>query len=144
MAEPTVALAVVAGSDVGKVVSQYASANAKEEQLNLESEQRQLQYQEKTLANYDLTNKILDRQVAEATVKGVGLGSPSLEAIQRDTTNISARKQANLNTEEDLFQRNVRLEKQNVQNTFYAQIFGDVEEAATAAYDIKKASPRKV
>lgn len=136
-AETVVALMVVAGAaKTGQGVLQSEAAGAREEAINMEREQRYLQYQQKTMANYELTNKILDSQLAQGSAKGIGLGSSSFEAIQRETTNVSAKKQKNLNLEEDIFERNAKIEKQNVQDTLAAQLFGDTasfaEEAAGA------------
>lgn len=144
MSDPVTPLIIISGAiKVGQMATEVGAEAQKEESLRLMSEQRQLQYQQKTLANYSMTNKILDAQLVQATVKGISLGSPSLEAIQRETSNVSARRQRNLNIEEDIFERNALIEKENVQMTLAAQLLGDVSEFALQAAGVKKSMPKK-
>jgi len=132
MADPVTALVVVAaGATVGKAVMQYESAQDKERALDLQSQENMLSYQEKSLSNLDATQKILDRQIAQSTVRGIAADkSPSFNAIQRETLNISAKTGKNLELGKTLSDENIDIEKSNVKNTLYAQLFGDVGDAA--------------
>jgi hypothetical protein len=136
---PEVALAVIGGAQAAKGLFQINASNERTRAIELEASQRRLQYQQKTLANYDLTNKILDSQIVQASARGVALSSPSLEATQRNTTNIAARSAKNLEIEEDIFERNVKNEKKNVQRSLIAQLLGDVTEFSDQAIGVKKA-----
>lgn len=139
MADPMTALMVVAGgAKVGGFLAGNEARLEKERAIDLQAEERMLQYQQKTLANYAVTNKILDAQLASASARGVGLGSPSLEAIERNTANVSARRQKNLDIEEDIFERNAEIEKKNVNDTFFAQVLGETASFASQAYGLKK------
>lgn len=143
MADPVTALMVVAGaSKAAQAGVEIFGEQEKEEAINLAAKQRELQYQQKTLANYDTTNKILDAQLVQASARGISLGSPSLEAIQRETSNVGARRQANLDIEEDIFERNARIEKENARMSLAAQLFGDAASFATQAAGAAKAMPK--
>ncbi len=143
MADPVTAMLVVAGTaEAGKAVMQYGVSRQKLEGLELQRKEQELQYQQKTLANYDMTKKILDTQLAQASTRGISLSSPSLEAIQRDTLNVSSQRQKNLDTEQSILERNARIEKENVQNTLFAELFGDFVETGTAFAGVKSKLPR--
>jgi hypothetical protein len=134
MADPVTALAVVAaGATVAKGVTQYQAAESKEAGLDLQAKQNILQFQQKQLSNLDSISKVLDRQEAQSTVRGIDASmSPSFNAIERDTLNIGAKEGRNLNTESTLMERNVDIEKENVKNTLYGQLFGDAASFATS------------
>ena len=137
MADPVSGLIVVSLVARGaQAISQSAAAEEKLASLDLMHEENVLRHQQKTLSNFDTTQKVLDAQIAQATVRGVGLGSSSLEAIQRNTFNISSRRQSNLDIEESILDKNLLAEKENVKNTLFAELFGDV---ASGAADFFKA-----
>lgn len=142
MADPVTALIVVStAATAAKGYSQYEASQSKMDALNLSREQHVLQHQQKTLANYETTQKILDAQTANATTRGVGMGSPSLEAIARNTINVSAKNQKNLNTEESIFEQNLKAEKSNVSNTLFAELFGDAASLASDFASVKAKMP---
>ena len=120
-----VMVAVGATSGAGKAYFQRKSELSQLDALDLKREQTELQYQQKTLSNFELTNKILDSQISEASARGISMYSPSLEAIQRSTLNTGAKNQKNFDTEESIFERNIKIEKRNVRDTFVGQLFGD-------------------
>jgi hypothetical protein len=122
--------AVSAGATVGKMGFEMQAANDREKALDLQAEQQTLQYQQKTLSNLDVMEKVVDAQTAAMTTRGVAFSSPSFNAIQRATLNIGAKKQSNTEVENDLSQENIDIEKQNVRNSLYAQLFGDVSNLA--------------
>jgi len=126
-----------------KVGAQYFGMEQQEQALQLQAEQNQLAYQQKTLANYDLTNKILDRQLAQESVRGVGMGSPSFQAAQENVLSTSAKNQKNLDTEKSIFDRNAAIEKANVQMTFASQIFGDAADFASDLAGTASSFPSK-
>lgn len=134
-----VAAAVMAGvsvaSELGKAVAQKNAADSKTAALDLQGKELMLQTEQKSLSNYDVMEKVLDAQIAHQTTTGTTLGSPSFNAIQRETFNIGGRRQSNIDIEGDIAQENIKLEKDNVRNTLFAQLFGDVSETAVNAFN---------
>jgi hypothetical protein len=124
---------VAAGATVGKAAFEVEAANDKISAIDLQSKEIKLQSQQKTLANYDAMEKVIQAQQAHMTTTGTAFSSPSYNAIQRNTLNIGAKKGRNLETEEALEMENLEIEKRNVRNTLYAQLFGDVASLATSA-----------
>lgn len=118
-------LAVTAAATTAEAYEQYNAAQSQSEALDLQSQQQTIAYQDKTLSNYDAMEKVLQAQEAQMTVRGTAFSSPSFNAIQRDTENTGARNQRNLDTEESIAQMNIQIEKQNVNDTLWAQLFGD-------------------
>lgn len=131
MSHDTALMAIGAGG--GLVGSTYAQAGFQQEAANsqlsaltTESKESTLNTQQKTLANYDALQKLTAAQEAQGTVRGFTLGSPSFNAIQRQSVNISAKAQKNINIEGDITQENIAREKQNVKDTLNAQFLGDI------------------
>lgn len=144
MADPVSALMVISATTaVAKGVSEIGAAGSRSRSLDLQKDQGILAHQQKTLANFENMQKVLDRQVAEATTRGIGLGSPSLEAIQRNTVNVGAKNAKNLDTENDIFQSNIAAEKSNVKSTLFAQLFGDVAGTASDFAAVRAKMPAK-
>lgn len=143
MADPVTAMVVIAGvSAAGKGLAQTASASSDMKALQLQREQNMISYQQKTLANLDMTKKIVDADSAEASVRGVGLNSPSLTAIQTNAFNVGAKNQSNLDIEQSLFEKNLKIEKENVRNTLWGNIFGDAAGIGSDAFMASKAAPK--
>jgi hypothetical protein len=117
---------VAIGATEGKMFFEYKAASEKENALDLQAKQMAIQTQQKTLANYDLLEKVVDAQIAHMTTTGTAFSSPSFNAIQRNTFNIVSKKQKNVDLEGELAQENIKIEKRNVRNSLYAQLFGDV------------------
>lgn len=127
------AVAVLAeiASESAKADAQVSAARARDASLELQGKEQTIQYQQKSLSNYDVMNKVLQAQEAQMTVRGTAFSSPSFNALQRDTLNIGAKTQKNLDTTESLEIANVENEKGNVQASLYADIFGDVSEGVS-------------
>lgn len=131
MSDPVTALMVVSMTAEGvgmyaKYTEQEAAAKAKLDTLKLQSQQSTIKNQQETISNYNILEKTIATQEAQASAKGVGLGSLSFEAIQRDTINKSAEAGKNLEIEEGLFQRGIDIEKANVKRSLSASLFGDI------------------
>lgn len=143
MADPVTALTVVAlGSTVAKGFEQDQAANEKDAALDLQAKENILSYQQKSLSNLDVTKQILDKQTAESTVRGINASmSPSFNAIQRNTVNIGAKEGRNLDTEQSIMEQNTDIEKQNVKDTLYAQLFGDVSDVGLSFAKLKGSAP---
>jgi hypothetical protein len=122
--------AISVGATIGKVSAETEAEEANLSALNQQSQLSALQYQQKTLANLELTDKMLSRQAAQLATRGVAFDSPSFNAIQRETINIGARKAANQATEESLNQQGINIERKNVKNTLHAQLFGEASNLA--------------
>lgn len=133
--------AVALGAEVGKAGFQISAEQQKEDALDLQAKEMALQSQQKTLQNYEVMEKVLDAQAAHMTTTGAAFSSPSYNAIQRNTLNIGSRKQANIDIESDLEQANIDIEKKNVRNSLYAQLFGDTAEVAQSAASIYSKMP---
>lgn len=137
MADPITAIAVVAGTaEAGKAIFQTKASSAKEDALALQAKQQRLQYQQKKISNLDMLDKITQEQIAQATVRGYTLDSPSFNAIERNTFNVAARQSKILDTEESILDRNNAIERANVKRTLYAQLFGDVLDTAKMGADL--------
>ncbi len=132
---------IAIGSKVGQANMENEAAQAKEQSLDVQSNQQTLTYQQKTLSNYDVMEKVIDAQTAAMTTRGTAFSSPSFNAIQRNTLNIGAKNQKNTDTENELAQANIAAEKENVKNTLYAQLFGDVSSTAMSAFSIASKMP---
>lgn len=118
-------LATAAAMEVGKGVMEVQAAKAQENALDLQAKQNELQYQQKTLSNLNSLDKVIQHQTAQMTTRGVAFSSPSFNAIQRNTENIAARQQKNLDIQKSILDANVDIEKRNVRNTLYGQLFSD-------------------
>lgn len=139
---PIVMVAMLGGVGLVKAGAQILGADANLEALALQEKQMQLQYQEKTLSNLSTLQKVLDAQIAQATVRGYSMDSPSFNAIERDTFNIAGREQRNLNLAKSIGEENFEIEKLNVKKSLYAQLFGDVLDVGVSAYSLDKLSPK--
>lgn len=117
--------AVAAGATVGKMSAEKEAEQANLSAINQQSKLLALQYQEKNIQNLEATHKILERQAAQLSTRGVSFASPSFNAIQRETINIGSRKERNLKAEEAIGHEGLEIEKRNVKNTLHAQLFGD-------------------
>lgn len=132
---------IAVASEIGKADMQVKAADAQERALDLQAKQMALQTQQKTLANYDVMEKVLDAQIAHMTVTGTAFSSPSFNAIQRNTLNIGSKKQKNTDIEGELAQANIETEKENVRSKLYAELFGDAAGAAKSAFSIASKMP---
>ena len=134
---------VAVGAEVGKSVTEARAANERQRALDLQSKQLALQTQQKTLANYDIMEKVLDAQTAHMTTTGTAFSSPSFNAIQRNTLNIGAKKERNNEIEGELAQENIKIEKKNVRSALYAQLFGNAANVAKTAFTAASNMPTK-
>ena len=134
--------AIAAGATVGKMSAEKEAAQANLSAINQQSRLNSLQYQQKNLQNLDMIDKILSKQAAQMTVRGVAFSSPSFNAIQRETINSGSRKEGNLKAEESLNEQRLRIERKNVKSTLHAQLFGDTATLALSALDIYEKTPK--
>lgn len=137
----TALLVIGGGSLIGEGVSQISASESQTRALALQHEQELIQYQQKTISNYDSLQKVLQAEEAEATVRGVSLSSPSLGAVARNQMNISAKTQGNLDTQKSIQDENYENEKDNVQDTLFAKLFGDVSSAAEGFFKVTTNAP---
>jgi len=129
-------IAIAAGIGIAtSIAGMYETTLAERaamEQINLQAKQRELQLTQKKKSIYDNTLKVLHRQTAQATTRGVGMGSGSFNAIQRDTLNTGVNNIENADTELSFNEYNASAEKENARNTMYAKLFGEASSAATS------------
>lgn len=135
--DPITVLSVIMATEAvaqgAKGFFEYQSSTARKEALNMQMKENQINYQQKTIANYDQMQKIIEAQQAEMTVRGVSFGSPSYQAIAGNTYNIGMKQQRNLDLEKRINETNISLERKNVKDTLFAQLFGDVAQVGTTA-----------
>jgi hypothetical protein len=134
MGVETAALIVAALAVGAEATYEVKAANAKQEALDREADQMRLTSQQKALKNYDVMQKVLDAQIAHQTTTGTAFSSPSFNAIQRQTLNIGSKSEKNIDIEGLLAMENIKMEKENVRNTLFAQLFGNVAQVASVAY----------
>lgn len=133
--------AIAAGATVAKMSAEKEAEQSNLSALNVQSKLIGLQYQQKTMQNLELTDKLLSRQAAQLSTRGVAFSSPSFNAIQRETINSGARKEANLNTEQSLSEQALDIERKNVKSTLHAQLFGDAANFAFNAISLADKFP---
>ena len=129
-------LAIAAGIGVAtSIAGMYESTVAERaqiEQINIQAKQREIQLTQKKTSVYDQTLKVLQRQEAQATTRGVGMGSQSFNAIQRNTLNIGSENLRNITTEQELTEYSASAERENARNTMFAKLFGGTAQIATS------------
>ncbi len=143
--EASIALAAIsAGATIAKASAEHEAEQANLSAINQQSKLLSLQYQQKNLQNLELTDKMLSRQAAQLSARGVAFDSPSFNALQRETINAGGKKAANLAVEESLSQQALRIEKSNVRSTLRAQLFGDAANFAFNAAALNEKLPKKL
>ncbi len=128
--------AVAAGATIGKMSAEKEAEQANLSAINQQSKLLTLQYQQKTMQNLEITDKLLSKQAAQMAARGVAFDSPSFNAIQRETLNVGSRKESNLNTEKSLSDQALDIERKNVKTTLHAQLFGDTANVAFGALGV--------
>ena len=118
---------------MGVAIAQFAEAESKKEALNLQSKQKEIQYNQKRLQTLNILDNVIQHQQAQTTVRGTSFNSASFNAIQRNTENIASEELSNQNMQKSLFDRNIQVEKNKVNQTLFAQLFGDAMTAAEMA-----------
>lgn len=140
--EAAIALAAVGVVAEGFQAKEQAKGAAREEEaLNLEGKEKTIEMQQKQLSNYDVMEKTLDTQTAQAAARGFTLSSPSFNAIQRNTMNVAAKEAKNIDLEQDLNNANVDIEQKNIRDTLHAQFFSDISQAALMGSNIASKFP---
>lgn len=132
----------IAGA-VGKASFGVQASEMRLSALELEGKQKTIEFQQKTLRNYDQVKKVVDAQTATATALGYTGASQSLQAIQMDTFRTGAEEQENLNIENEISQLSIELEKKSVKTSLFAQLFGDVLGGASDVYSLDQKRAKK-
>ena len=135
-------IATAAAMEVGEGVMQIQAAKAQENQLDLQAKANEVKYQQEVLSNANNLDQVLQRQTAEMSTRGVAFSSPSFNAIQRNTENIAGKQKKNLDLSKSLFDEQIAVEKSNVKNSLYAQLFGDVAKLGLSFAQLQNMSPR--
>jgi hypothetical protein len=135
-------IATAAAMEVGEGVMQAQAAKAQEKQLDLQAKANEVKYQQEVLSNANNLDHVLQRQTAEMSTRGVAFSSPSFNAIQRNTENIAGKQKKNLDLSKDLFDNQIAVEKNNVRNSLYAQLFGDVAHLGLSFAQLQNTRPR--
>ena len=140
----TVALAAISiGATVEKMSAEKEAEQANLSAINQQSKLMTLQYQQKNMQNLDMIDKMLSKQAAQLSTRGVAFDSPSFNAIQRETINIGGKKERNLNTEESIGQQSLNIERKNVKSTLHSQLFGDTADIAFGLIGLADKYPTK-
>lgn len=135
-------IATAAAMEVGEGVMQIQAAKAQENQLDLQAKANEVKYQQDVLSNANNLDHVLQRQTTEMSTRGVAFSSPSFNAIQRNTENIAGKQKKNLDLSKSLFDKQIAVEKSNVKNSLYAQLFGDVAHLSLSFAQLQNMSPR--
>lgn len=130
-------IATAAAMEVGEGVMQVQAAKAQENQLDLQAKANEVKYQQEVLNNANNLDHVLQRQTAEMSTRGVAFSSPSFNAVQRNTENIAGKQKKNLDLSKSLFDNQIAIEKSNVKNTLYAQLFVDVAKLGLSFSQLK-------
>lgn len=131
----TALLIMGTAAEGAKAFGQTKAASSQKKTLDLQSKQSQLRYNQEQINNLDILEKTLQTQEAEATTRGVSLASQSFAAIQADTVGKAGKEAANLEMEQSLFKRGLAIEKKNIKQTLFSNLFGDV---AAVGFDFAK------
>jgi len=139
MGMEAVMIGISAISTGAKMVSQMSAAEAQQNAIEMKQKQDRLIYTQKRLSLGHAVEKTLQHQQAQASVKGLDMSSPSINAMQRQTFNIGSEGFQNLKTEEEMGIYNANVEKKNVQDTMWGQLFGDIGQGASSFAQLKSA-----
>jgi hypothetical protein len=144
MADPVTALMVLAAAGtVGESYMDIKGEQAGEQALDLKEKADKLRFTQKTLSNYDVMQKVLDRETASASVRGVALSSPSITAEATDVFNLGAKEQTNIDIERAIARENISLERRNIQNSLFSKLFSNATSLATSLASAKAGMPTK-
>jgi len=141
--EVSIALAAIsAGATVAKMSAEKEAAQADLSAINQQSRLQSIQYQQKQLQNLDLTEKMISKQTAQMTTRGVAFDSPSFNAVQRDTINTGSKQARNDKLTDSIAQDALNDERRNVKRTLHAKLFGDVAEFSFNAANVVSKLPK--
>ena len=123
-------IATMAVSQAAKMGSEVSAAKSAKQAIDLRQKQNNLQIEQERLKTADSLQKVTSKQIAQGTVKGIDLSSPSFNAIQRDSFNEAQKDFKNLTIEQNLLDASSKIEKSNVSTKLWSQLFGDVSSTA--------------
>ena len=135
--------AIAAGATIGKMSDEKEAEQANLSAINQQSKILNLQYQQKHMQNLDVIEKMLSKQAAQLSTRGVAFDSPSFNAIQRETINKGAKSESNLNTEQALTNQSLAIERKNAKTALHTQLFGDAASLGFSALSLYNATPTK-
>jgi len=139
----SIALAAIsAGATVAKMSAEKEAAQADLSAINQQSRLQSVQYQQKQLQNLDLTEKMISKQTAQMTTRGVAFDSPSFNAVQRDTINTGSKQARNDKLTDSIAQDALNDERRNVKRTLHAKLFGEVAEFSFNAANLVSKLPK--
>jgi len=124
-----------------KYGAQKRSADDEINAINLQAQEQQLAYEQKSISNLDLVKKTLDTQEAMMTTRGVSMNSSSFNAIQRNTLNIGNKTNENLDIEKSFMDLNIENEKRNVKDKLQADLFGDISDLSSQIMKVGESMP---
>lgn len=131
----TALLIMGAAAEGVKAYGQTKAAKSQNRALDLQAKESRLRYNQEQINNLDILEKTMQAQEAEATTRGISLASQSFGAIQADTVAKAGKIASNIEMEENLFQRGLAIEKKNIKQTLFSNLFGDV---AAVGFDFAK------
>ena len=121
-----VMIGLMVASTAAEAEEQSQAASSRDAALTEQSKNTQLQYLQKSNSRLSQMQTLLGQQEAMQSTSGLSMGSASFNAIQRSTFDISQKHQANLTAEEKAKQGIISAQKANLNNSLFAQLFGDV------------------
>lgn len=130
---PEVLVAGLAVSFLGSAFFGNQALEEKEAAIDYQQAQQRLKYQ-KDVATLDRKiSATLDHQLVQAYGMGVGINNPTFQAFALDTLSRGSAMKSNLRLENELQGFNAELTKSNLESSYYANLFGNLESLGTSA-----------
>lgn len=125
---------VLGGSFIGSEVLAFKGYDARRQQIEAESLQRQLQYTQKSLSNLDLLEKSMELDQLQRAGSGMSFSSPSFLAKETGLINRYVKAEKNLNLEDMLYSENETIERRKSRSKLASDIFGAATDTAQSAF----------
>ena len=114
------------GGEIAAGIERHIATEQALKALSLQEKETTVQYQQKTLANYNRMQQYLSAQTAEAVTRGVGFNSASFNAIQRNTVNVTAREQKNLDVDYQIAKSTFAAKREAANEQFWGGTTSDI------------------
>ncbi len=141
MAEFAIALAAIGTvAQMGETVS---AADAAKQSLTMQHNQKTLAIEQDRQQTIGKIRDVTAAQEAQATVRGFDFSSPSFNAIQRDTYNKGGTDLKNLTTQGSIMDASYKIEKENINKTMWAKLFGQAASGGSSIAMLQGLKPAK-
>lgn len=137
------AIALGAISTVAQMGETVSAADAAKKSLALQHNEKTLELEQERQQTIGKIRDVTAAQEAQATVRGFDFSSPSFNAIQRDTYNKGGTDLKNLTTQGSIMDASYKIEKQNINKTMWAKLFGQAASGGTSIAILQGLKPAK-